>query len=42
MSRNGSVIVADNVLRKGAVIDADSRDPNVQMGYDGFTIVRVL
>jgi len=30
LSRSGSVIVADNVVRKGAVIDADSSDPNVQ------------
>ncbi len=30
LTRSGSVIVADNVVRKGAVIDADSRDQNVQ------------
>jgi predicted O-methyltransferase YrrM len=30
LSRSGSVIVADNVVRKGAVIDADSSDRNVQ------------
>lgn len=30
LSRAGSLIVADNVVRKGAVIDADSRDENVQ------------
>jgi predicted O-methyltransferase YrrM len=30
LSRSGSVIVADNVVRKGAVIDAVSSDPNVQ------------
>jgi predicted O-methyltransferase YrrM len=30
LSRAGSVIVADNVVRKGAVIDADSTDQNVQ------------
>jgi len=30
LSRSGSVIVADNVVRKGAVIDADSSDLNVQ------------
>jgi predicted O-methyltransferase YrrM len=30
LSRVGSVIVADNVVRKGAVIDADSSDPRVQ------------
>jgi predicted O-methyltransferase YrrM len=29
LSRSGSVIVADNVVRKGAVIDGDSSDPNV-------------
>ena len=30
LSRRGSVIVADNVVRKGAVIDAKSDDPSVQ------------
>jgi predicted O-methyltransferase YrrM len=30
LSGRGSVIVADNVVRKGAVIEADSKDPNVQ------------
>jgi predicted O-methyltransferase YrrM len=30
LARPGSVIVADNVIRKGAVIDAESRDQNVQ------------
>jgi predicted O-methyltransferase YrrM len=30
LSRRGTVIVADNVVRKGAVIDAASQDPNVQ------------
>jgi predicted O-methyltransferase YrrM len=30
LSRSGSVIVADNVVRNGAVINADSNDPNVQ------------
>jgi predicted O-methyltransferase YrrM len=30
LSRSGSVIIADNVVRKGAVIDADSTDANVQ------------
>ena len=30
LSRAGSVIIADNVVRKGAVIDADSGDQNVQ------------
>lgn len=30
LSRAGSVIVVDNVVRKGAVIDADSDDENVQ------------
>jgi predicted O-methyltransferase YrrM len=30
LSRRGSVIVADNVVRKGAVIDGESSDPNVQ------------
>jgi predicted O-methyltransferase YrrM len=35
LSGRGSVIVADNVVRKGAVIEADSKDPNVQ-GARGF------
>ncbi|HTD68592.1 MAG TPA: O-methyltransferase [Candidatus Limnocylindria bacterium] len=30
LSRRGTVIVADNVVRKGAVIDAASKDPLVQ------------
>jgi predicted O-methyltransferase YrrM len=30
LSRVGSVIVFDNVVRKGAVVDADSADPNVR------------
>jgi predicted O-methyltransferase YrrM len=30
LSRPGTVIVADNVVRKGAVVDADSADANVQ------------
>jgi predicted O-methyltransferase YrrM len=30
LSRPGSVIIVDNVIRKGAVIDGGSTDPNVQ------------
>jgi predicted O-methyltransferase YrrM len=30
LSRRGSVIVVDNVVRNGAVIDADSNDPSVR------------
>ena len=30
LSRRGTLIVADNVVRKGAVIDTDSNDPLVQ------------
>ncbi|WP_437290853.1 O-methyltransferase [Sorangium sp. So ce406] len=30
LSRRGSVIVIDNVVRKGAVVDPESADPNVQ------------
>lgn len=30
LSRRGSVIIADNVVRKGAVVDATSSDPMVQ------------
>ena len=29
LSKPGTLIIADNVVRKGAVIDAQSRDPNV-------------
>lgn len=30
LTRKGSVIIVDNVVRKGAVIDADSTDENIQ------------
>ena len=30
LSRTGSVIVVDNVVRKGAVVDASSEDPNIK------------
>jgi predicted O-methyltransferase YrrM len=30
LSRRGSLIIADNVVRNGAVVDAASRDPSVQ------------
>jgi predicted O-methyltransferase YrrM len=30
LSRPGTLIVVDNVVRKGAVVDADSTDPSVQ------------
>ncbi|MGB7844257.1 MAG: O-methyltransferase [Candidatus Acidiferrum sp.] len=30
LSRRGSVIVADNVIRDGAVVDAASKDPDIQ------------
>ncbi len=30
LSRRGSLIIADNIVRKGAVADAASSDPNVQ------------
>lgn len=30
LSRRGTLIIADNIVRKGAVIDADSDDPKVQ------------
>ncbi len=30
LSRRGSLIIADNVVRNGAVIEANSVDPNVQ------------
>jgi predicted O-methyltransferase YrrM len=36
LSRPGTVIVADNVVREGKVIDADSDDPNIQ-GVRRFT-----
>ena len=30
LSRPGSLIVVDNVVREGAILDADSDDPHVQ------------
>jgi predicted O-methyltransferase YrrM len=30
LSRPGTVIIADNVVRKGAIIDRNSADPNVR------------
>lgn len=36
MSRPGTLIVVDNVVRKGAVIDGESTDPNIQ-GVRRFT-----
>jgi predicted O-methyltransferase YrrM len=30
LSRRGTLIIADNVVRKGAVTDAASNDPNVR------------
>jgi predicted O-methyltransferase YrrM len=30
LSHPGTVIIVDNVIRDGAVIDADSKDPNIQ------------
>ena len=30
LSRRGSLIIADNIVRKGAVVNAASDDPNVQ------------
>jgi len=30
LTRRGSVIIVDNVIRKGAIIDADSTDENIQ------------
>lgn len=30
LTRRGSLIIADNVVRRGAVVDAESSDPNVQ------------
>ena len=30
LAKRGSVIIVDNVVRKGAVIDASSSDPNIQ------------
>ena len=36
LSRAGTLIVADNVVRDGRVVDADSDDPNIQ-GVRRFT-----
>lgn len=30
LSRKGSLIIVDNVVREGAVIEAESKDPNIQ------------
>ena len=30
LTRRGSLIIADNIVRNGAVVDANSDDPNVQ------------
>ena len=30
LSRPGSVIIADNIVRDGKVIDANSKDPDIQ------------
>jgi predicted O-methyltransferase YrrM len=30
LSRTGTLIIADNVVRRGAVVEADNPDPNVQ------------
>lgn len=30
LSRPGSVIIVDNIIRDGAVIEADTKDPNIQ------------
>ena len=30
LSRPGTVIVVDNIIRDGKVIDTDSKDPNIQ------------
>lgn len=38
LTRPGSVIVTDNVVRKGAVIDAHTQDPDVQGVRDLFTM----
>jgi predicted O-methyltransferase YrrM len=39
LARPGSLIVTDNVVRHGAVIDASSADPNVQGVRDFMTII---
>jgi predicted O-methyltransferase YrrM len=30
LSRSGSMIVIDNVIREGRIVDANSRDPNIR------------
>ena len=30
LSRVGTMIVADNVVREGAIVDSDNKDPNVR------------
>lgn len=37
LARSGTIIVCDNVIRDGAVIEAGSKDPNVQGARDVFS-----
>jgi predicted O-methyltransferase YrrM len=39
LSRPGSVIVCDNVIRDGAVLNADGRDPNVEGARAAFSFI---
>lgn len=40
LARPGTVIILDNVVRDGAVVDAASRDPNVQGSRAAFDFLR--
>ncbi|HEY6633737.1 MAG TPA: O-methyltransferase [Rhizobiaceae bacterium] len=40
LSRPGTVVVCDNVIRDGAVIEGDSGDPNVEGARAAFTFFR--
>ncbi|AEH89050.1 O-methyltransferase [Mesorhizobium opportunistum] len=39
LSRSGTVIVCDNVIRDGAVLDEDGRDPNVEGARAAFSFI---
>ncbi|ESY62304.1 MULTISPECIES: O-methyltransferase [Mesorhizobium] len=39
LSRSGTVIVCDNVIRDGAVLDDDGRDPNVEGARAAFSFI---
>lgn len=38
----GCLIIADNVIRDGRLVDPSDDDPVMGKGYDGFSLARVL